>query len=219
MPLPFFVLIGLIGLWFLHRNAIKKAKKLLMISFVGIMLFSYNPISNGLLHSLEAQYKPVTKIDKDIEYVLLLGGDFDRRAYGVLKLYHQNPKLRVITSGHKGREKVSEATKSRAKLIALGIPANAIVAHSKPKDTIEEAITMKQIVSKKPFYLVTSASHMPRAMALFQKQGLNPVAMPSGHLEKRTLWLNFISASEAYKTQVALHEYVGLLWAKLKGDI
>lgn len=219
MPLPFFMLVGLIGLWYLHRNRIKRAKKFLIISFIGIFIFSYNPISNALLHSLESQYQAPQKIIPKVHYVLLLGGDFDRRAYGVLTLYHKNPHLIIITSGHKGREEVAEAIKSKQKLMDMGIPAHLIIAHSTPKDTIEEAQTMKKLVGTKPFYLVSSASHLPRAMALFQKQGLKPIAMPSGYLEKRTLWLNFISANEAYKTQIALHEYIGLLWGKIKGSI
>ncbi|MBN2824663.1 MAG: YdcF family protein [Campylobacterales bacterium] len=219
MPLPFFVLIGLMGLWFLYRNSLKKAKIFLTLSLVGIMLFSYNPVANKLLNSLEAQYQPIKDVNESIEYVLLLGGDFDLRAYGVLQLYHQNPKLKIITSGYEGREEIPEAIINKAKLIALGIPKESIIAHPKPKDTKSEAIAMKKVVGNAPFYLVTSATHIPRAMALFKRQGLSPIAAPSGFLERKTLWLGFVGASEAYKSQIAWHEYVGLLWSRLKGDI
>jgi len=219
MPLPFFTLIGLIGLWFLYRNRIKKAKIFLTLSLVGIMLFSYNPVANRFINTLESQYQPITDINKSIEYALLLGGDFERRAYGVLQLYHQNPKLKMITSGYAGREDEVEAIKNRDKLIALGIPASNITVHSQPKDTQEEAKAMKHLIDTKAFYLVTSASHMPRAMALFKKQGTNPIAMPSGFLERKTLWFNFIEESNLHKSQVAWHEYIGILWGKLKGYI
>ncbi|MEA2027543.1 MAG: ElyC/SanA/YdcF family protein [Campylobacterota bacterium] len=216
MPLPFFTLVGLIGLWFLYRNRIKKAKIFLTLSFVGIMLFSYSPISNGLIHTLEAQYQAPKDINTSIEYALLLGGDFERRAYGILQLYHQNPNLKIITSGYAGREDEAEAFKNKDRLIQLGIPASSIITHPQPKDTYEEAMAMKQLLNDMPFYLVTSASHMPRAMSIFQKQETNPIAIPSGYLERKTLWLNFVKASDAHKSETAWHEYIGSLWIKLK---
>lgn len=219
MPLPFFVVVGLLGLWFLYRNRIAKAKMFLTLSFAGILFFSYNPVANGLLDSLESQYQPPQEINNSIKYALLLGGDFDLRAYGGLKLYHQNPNLIIVTSGYEGKEELPEALINRDKLIQLGIPKAHIIAHTKPKDTQEEAQAMQKLVGKTPFYLVTSASHMPRAMRLFGKQGLHPIAIPSGFLQRKTVWLDFINASDAHKSQIAWHEYIGLLWSQLRGDI
>jgi len=219
MPLPFFVLLGLMGLWFLYRNRIKRAKILLTLSLGGIMLFSYDPVANKLLETLEAQYQPIQEVNSSVGYALLLGGDFDLRAYGVLRLYHQNPNLTIVTSGYEGKEEIPEAFINRDKLIALGIPKEQIIAHPKPKDTQSEAIAMKKLVGNAPFYLVTSATHMPRAMGLFQKQGLSPIAAPWGFLQRKTLWLSFVDASDARKSQIAWHEYLGLLWSRVKGDI
>ncbi len=47
-----------------------------------------------------------------------------------------------------------------------------------PKDTEEEAAAVKQAIGDAPFLLVTSASHLPRAMIFFQQEGLNPLPAP-----------------------------------------
>ncbi len=40
-----------------------------------------------------------------------------------------------------------------------------------PKDTEEEAAAVKQAIGDAPFLLVTSASHLPRAMIFFSRKG------------------------------------------------
>ena len=87
MPLPFAFILGLIGLYYLYKNSFLKAKIFITLSLVLLFIFSYNPISNTLISSLESKYPEVTKIDKSVKYAILLGGDFEQRAYGILKLY------------------------------------------------------------------------------------------------------------------------------------
>lgn len=40
-----------------------------------------------------------------------------------------------------------------------------------PKDTEEEAAAVKQAIGDAPFLLVTSTSHLPRAMIFFSRKG------------------------------------------------
>ncbi len=49
-------------------------------------------------------------------------------------------------------------------------------------DTEEEAAAVKQAIGDAPFLLVTSASHLPRAMIFFQQEGLNPLPAPANQL-------------------------------------
>lgn len=219
MPLTFGLIIGLIGLWFLYRNSYKKAKIFLSISFAWIMLFSYSPFSGALLSSLEHRYEKVTSIDKNIKYVLLLGGDFEGRAYEVLELYHKNPELTIITSGYEGNRPIAEAVINRQKLISAGIPKEKIFIQPEPKDTKEEAASIKKFLGDKPFYLVTAAYHMPRAMALFKKEGANAVPAPTNFLIEHTKYLSLTSGKNIKNSETAWHEYLGLLWSKLRGQI
>lgn len=58
---------------------------------------------------------------------------------------------------------------------SLGVPRSAIITLDSPKDTEEEAAAVKQAIGDAPFLLVTSASHLPRAMIFFERVGLHPL--------------------------------------------
>ena len=63
-----------------------------------------------------------------------------------------------------------------------GVPREQIITLDLPKDTEEEAAAVKQAIGDAPFLLVTSASHLPRAMIFFQQEGLNPLPAPANQL-------------------------------------
>ncbi len=55
---------------------------------------------------------------------------------------------------------------------SLGVPRSDIIVLDRPKDTEEEALAVKHAIGDAPFLLVTSASHLPRAMIFFRHAGL-----------------------------------------------
>ena len=65
----------------------------------------------------------------------------------------------------------------------MGVSKYNILMQEEPRDTEEEALYVKRIVKNKPFILVTAAYHMPRAMELFKKEGLSPIAAPTNFLK------------------------------------
>ena len=69
--------------------------------------------------------------------------------------------------------------------------------------------------------LVTSAWHMPRAQLAFRNAGFDVVAAPTAYTSRResklTDWIP--SAEGLYATRVALWEFLGLGWYKLRGKI
>ena len=73
-----------------------------------------------------------------------------------------------------------------------------------------------------PFALVTSASHMSRSMALFRKQGLNPIAAPTEHIvkyhQRRDPRYYLPSSGSMVVINRAIHEYLGRAWAWLRGQ-
>ena len=77
-------------------------------------------------------------------------------------------------------------------------------------------------MGKDRFILVTSASHMRRSQALFRKLGMDPIAAPTDYESTgQGLRLSdfYPSVGELHKADLALHEYLGLAWAKLRGKI
>ena len=72
---------------------------------------------------------------------------------------------------------------------ALGVERIAMLDTA--RNTHAEAVAAAELVGDASLILVTSASHMPRAMALFRAQGLDPIP--------------------------ARIEYLGLAWGRLQG--
>jgi len=168
--------------------------------------------ANALIDSLEKRYKRVEHISSDIEYILLLGGDREQRGWEVLRLYRLLPHAKIITSGYTVRGKVPDAQKSKRLLVEAGVKSEDIVMQPNVKNTIEEAQAIKKRLGNKPFYLVTSAYHMPRAMKIFKSFGLNAMAAPTDFNDPNdSEVIRILNAQELLKTQKSFHEYLGLL--------
>ena len=210
MPLTIGLIFGMVALWYLHKNNIKKAKFFLFLTLVWIALLSYRPVSYFALEPLESSYSKLENIPKDAQHILLIGGDKNNRTWEGLRLYHKIPNAKIITSGYK-----HQAQKVRKLLIESGIPENDILMQTEPKDTKEEAIAIKKRLGKQKFILVTSAYHMPRSMAIFQSEGLNPIPAPTDFQDENS-FTTPPKGSCLAKTERAWHEYIGQLWVKIK---
>lgn len=236
------LLLGLALLWFTRRQ---RAGKILVSVGAGLLLiFSYAFIPDLVLRPLEQKYPPVLdpaglNVAQAVKYIVVLGGGhipdpklpvtshiMAESLYRVLegvRLYKAGPGRKLILSGGGGFDPVPESeTMSRLALI-MGVNPQDIILESTSRDTEEQAHLIKPMVGRDKFFLVTSASHLPRAMALFQKQGLTPLAAPAGHLVRQSRhWspdIFFPSSESLCRLEIALHEYLGLAWARLRGVI
>lgn len=219
-PFTFAFLLAFLAFIFLLINSFKKAKISLFLSLLIFFLSSSSLVSNSLINPLEQKYqKKDESINKDIKYLLLLGGDFKSRAYEVLKLYKKYDNLKVITSGYEGNRKISSALFAKNELISLGIDEKDILIQEEPKDTIEEAIQIKKIVKDEPFFLVTSASHMPRAIMIFESYNLKPIAISTAFEVEELISKEYLDLNELRKTHLAIHEYLGIIWLKIKSFV
>ena len=237
MPLPLGVALILLGLFFLSRNKLAKAKVTLMLSVLWLFLISYSPVSDVLLSSIESNNPTLHTTPKDIKYIYVLGGghytDASRpitsqivetsvvRLNEGIRHYHQlEGNAKIIVSGNHGLYDPTEHAVMQKKLaMSLGINENDLILHLGTQDTQEEAQAGKVLLGNKPFILVTSASHMTRALKFFKHEGLNPIPAPTNHLSNRKYlnYTDFFSANALRKSHIVWHEYLGLIWQKIKG--
>jgi uncharacterized SAM-binding protein YcdF (DUF218 family) len=77
-----------------------------------------------------------------------------------------------------------ESVEMKRFAVRLGLSPDAILTEHRSRTTYESAVETKRLVGDKTLLLVTSASHMPRAMAHFRMQGLNVTAAPCGYTLK-----------------------------------
>jgi uncharacterized SAM-binding protein YcdF (DUF218 family) len=94
---------------------------------------------------------------------------------------------------------------------------------SASKNTWENAVYTKALVQPRPgqrWLLVTSASHMPRAIAVYRKAGFPVEPWPVDYrtADKRDLYRLFDAPSEGLKRlEMAVHEWFGLIAYRLMG--
>ncbi|MGK0256232.1 MAG: uncharacterized SAM-binding protein YcdF (DUF218 family) [Arcobacteraceae bacterium] len=219
MPLSITLIFLFISLLLLDKRTLKQAQFFILTPFLIILFISYQPVANLFLEPLESGYTKLESIPKDVRHILLLGGDVQNRGWEVLRLYNKIRNAKIITSGYEGDQEIPEAISSAHLFYELGIPKEDIIVHPKPKDTEEEVLNIKAFLGDLPFILVTSAYHMPRAMRLFKKEGLSPIPAPTDFKIKNYNFASIAKGQNIKKTEIALHEYLGLLWAKIKGQI
>ena len=101
-----------------------------------------------------------------------------------VKLYHEAKAPLVILSGGRlpWQKALAPISESMAEVIELmGVPKSAIIQESASGNTYENAVDVKAILQARDIHrvlLVTSATHMPRALALFRHQGIDAIAAP-----------------------------------------
>ncbi|MFT7880062.1 MAG: ElyC/SanA/YdcF family protein [Sulfurimonas sp.] len=220
MPMPIGMMMLFTALWLHHRGRSRRAKQLLVGTVLWFGVVTHAQISSLLLLPLESQYEKIGQVPAEVEYILLLGGDKERRAWEAVRLYHRLKGAKIVTSGYSMHGKDSDAYKASKLLIEAGVDPEDIIMQEDVKDTKEEAVKMKERVGDRPFLLVTSAYHMPRSMLLFQQEGLTPIAA-AGDFNDRSedsIWSLF-QARHLQKTERAFHEYIGLLWSHLRGAV
>lgn len=104
-----------------------------------------------------------------------------------------------------------------------GIDESDLVIEDRSRDTEDEAVFLKPLLGEAPFVLVTSAYHMPRSMALFRKLGMAQLPAPTGHLIKNApsiiQGIFCPDSTYLYRSKLAIHEYLGIVWSKLRGQI
>ncbi|MBU1643038.1 YdcF family protein, partial [bacterium] len=128
----------------------------------------------------------------------------------------QNAKL-VVSGGSGVYDTDTQASMEKRAAISLGLKGDDIFMFEEPKDTEEEALAMKELVEDEPFILVTSASHMPRAIKIFTHLGLSPIAAPTDYNARGKIeWSHMPNGEGLRRSELAFHEYYGLLWQWIK---
>lgn len=234
-------IIGLFLLWFTRK---KKAGRIFFsVGVILLILCTYGPVPRLLLKPLEGRYPPLLRLTglPEIRWIVVLGGghtsdpqmpansqlscsSLSRIVEGI-RLHHSLAGSKLILSGGALYDPVPESEVLADVALALRVDKHNLILESLSKDTEEEARLIQKIVGTDAFALVTSASHMPRAMGLFRKLGMHPIAAPTDYGIKETPGeeispgVFFPGSAELQNTEVAIYEYLGLAWAKLRNQI
>ena len=235
LPIPIGLFLLLLAFFYLMFNSYKKAKIFLFLGLAWFFIFSFQPFSIALLSPLENSHKALIETPK-VNYILVLGSGHKSdeslsitsqvKMVGINRLvegirhYKNLVNVKLIVSGYGATDENSHAFMQEKLAISLGVKQEDIIRLDTTKDTKEEAIETKKIVGNEALILVTSASHMKRSVLLFQKEGLNVIASPTNHLAyEDDSYSSYFSAKNLRNCEMAIHEYLGLIYSYLRNDI
>ena len=208
-------------------------------------------LSMGVVRSLEGRYLPPAT-PPQLDAIVVLGGGVvpalaprpmaevgqagDRVLYAA-RLYHDGAAPLLILSGARtspeGTSFPDEATAMRDILTMLGVPAAALILERAATNTYENGRACRAIIAERQLQrigLVTSAQHMPRAVAVFRAQGIAVVPLPTDYTVTDVQWRDRWRADPAVwvfnlvprlssmaELGAALDEYLAIVVYRLRG--
>lgn len=208
-----------------------------------LWVFSTPRVSGFLIGSLEARHPGIAAEQAPCaDAIVLLGGGLQMphpprpdaqlgpgadRLLVALRLWQANrAPVIVLSAGGNDDPRLSESAQTARLLNEWGVPMSALVQERRSTNTEQNATESARILEElesRHVLLVTSASHMPRAMALFRGSGIEATAIPADH------WISDAPAVGIVDwipdgvalggSSRALREYLGLLWYAFQGRI
>lgn len=169
-----------------------------------ILLVSSPLVSNQLIGRLEAWHPtPAFTANDRFDAIVVLGGgvldkgtlrptveltaySHDRTMCGVDHFLQGHASKLVVTGGDGSvfGSGPKEADVMKRWAMRLGVPEQAILIEDQARTTYENATGTKRLLGPASILLVSSASHLARATALFRKQGFRVTPAPCDFISK-----------------------------------
>jgi len=228
------------------KRSERAARWALLILFASFWLLGTWPVADALIRPLERPWsvaQPETIPDGADPWIVVLAGGaiwdqglppgawlqgetLYRVAEGVrLQRAVSGSRLLLFDGASSDR---SDARPEVYRVVAemMGADPARIVYETGNSNTAAEArAAASHLEPGVPFFLVTSAAHLTRADFLFRHEGLNPIPAPAqaytwqrpeGETRRISLRTFLPSVLSYQKVERASHEYLGLLWARLR---
>jgi len=247
MPLPFCTALLVAGLLLMRRPRRQRLGRGLIIAAVGLLVVLSNQfVSTRIVRPLEDRYpaipeiapgSPAPAVLAGCGFVAVLGGGNSdmaglsatsqlsssslARLVEAVRLLRALPGARLLVSGPGSPGLPAHGTMLSRGAQSLGVDPARITVIDTALDTEDEAGAVARIAGPSRVALVTSAWHMPRAAALFRRAGVDFVPCPADFVARVERGhggseLTCDVESLARSTR-GIHEWLGLLWLRLRG--
>lgn len=231
-----------LGLLLGQRNP-RKARLLSATALLLLVLSGFKTLPDIFVSRLESQSAELPR-DADLSAyagVIILGGALEpgrlsqhhqqpllnsaaERMTEAVALWRREPGLRVVFTGGEGElfgSGPSEAERAQRFFDSMGLPRQALTLETRSQNTYENAVFTGQLPGidrQRRWLLLTSAWHMPRSLATFQKAGWNVTPYP---VDFRTGGITPVSSYNlgdgAQRWELLLHELLGIAAYRLSG--
>jgi len=241
---PVFWLVALLFMGIVVKNQ-KWKRKFFVSAFIYLVIFSNPFISNKVMELWEIPLYSSSLITQPYDVAILLGGSMryndtliGRPIYShsvdrliqCVTLYKSGKIKKILISGGSGflmmpHEKESVVIANVLK--ESGVRAEDIIIENESRNTYENALFSTAIINKKfpgsTVLLITSAFHMRRSLACFEKNGLKVAPFPVDRKSNVTMntpdRILLPDAGSLVTWDVLVHEWVGWIIYKWQGYI
>jgi len=239
-PLVLSLLLQLLG-WCLYRKRRVVAVPTLLLGTVILLLGSLSGWTFERLRDLEFRYPPLQTSNipaGDVVIVVLgsgfnpdpqlpansqVGGAFLSRLLEGVRLWRLRPGAELVISVA-GTATGAQKSDFIAEISGLlGVQAASVRLLTTAESTLDEALLVRDLAAGRKVLLVTSAGHLPRAVQIFESEGLVVVAAPTdyGFVRRGSprdhWWHRWIPSAEGIGTNHGwLYEQVAGLWQTIR---
>jgi uncharacterized SAM-binding protein YcdF (DUF218 family) len=235
------LLLCLIAGTFLLLRGRRRGEILVAVAAIGFLLFAVAPIGPAMLLALEQRFPRPAKLPDRLDGILVLGGAVDPRislSFGEtafnssvarvlagVALARRHPEARLALVGGEGDffpVGFAEARATEGFVLEEGIAASRLTLEERSRSTHENAVFARELIRPGPaetWVLVTSAYHMPRAVASFRAVGWPVIPYPVDYrVDPNTgLRANFSLLDGLGTSTLAGKEWAGLVGYRLVG--
>lgn len=222
----------------------RQSRRLLVVLFLYLYIVSI-PLSSKILANVWSVNDTIN-YSKTYDAVVVLAGVSDPTWYlrkadnpSALNCYYRFGKqvdrfiaaIELLKTGHVHKllfgdwriKSFSEAKVVKEFLEKQGINPEQIVVCGEIRNTLDEAVKTHQYATEKGLHklvMITSESHMRRAEAMFNKQGLYPDLLSVLNKNKKIVWKDFIPKIIGLRhTEMMLYEIVGYIGYRMLGKL
>jgi uncharacterized SAM-binding protein YcdF (DUF218 family) len=243
VPTNLIIALGLLGALLYCTRIARLGARLMLASIILLAIAGFSPLGNALLWPLENRFpawNPARGGSPD--GIIVLGGTISaeivrtrgtlgldeaaERFVASLQLANRYPKARIVFAGGNADLLVrggDEASVAIHEYEEFGVAPNRLFAERRSRDTFENVLFSRQVANYRPgerWLLVTSAAHMPRAIATFRAVGFPVEAYPVDY-QTTGLPEDFLPSTMPSRglqlTDAAAHEWIGLLAYRVSG--
>jgi len=219
----------------------RRGGMLIGLAAIGFLVFAVAPVGPAMLLVLEQRFPRPQTLPARIDGILVLGGAVDpglSLAYGEtafnssvarvlagIALARRHPEAKLALVGGEGElfpVGFAEARATSRFVVDEGIAAARIILEERSRSTHESAVFAKESIRPGPaetWILVTSAFHMPRAVASFRAVDWSVIPYPVDFkVDPNTVWRGNFNLVEGLGTATtAGKEWAGLAGYRLRG--
>lgn len=198
------------------------------------------PLGEGALRKIENTY-PIPNLPARVDGVIVLAGfvwgegsaahhqmqmnDKAERLTQFMVLAHRYPRAKLIFTGGSGNpllQNTREADYVKQFWTDAGLDASRVIWERDSRNTYENVVNSKALAKPKAgenWVLITSAAHMPRSVAIFEKQHWRVIPYPVDFITTDVpMWQREFSVSgNLWLLSQAMREWVGLAAYRLTG--